>query len=266
MTLNAQSRQCFLEQYRHVRHAEGRGSQDAAYYRALPYRDLTGKNVSTWAIRARSYRYLETRLLPTWERAANGSLDILDLGAGNCWMSYRLGLRSHRVTALDIFDDPLDGLRAAQWYPFPIPTVEGEFNALPFASNSFDLVIYNAAIHYSTDYFETLGEAQRCLRPSGRVVILDSPVYRTHEHGVRMVEERKLTYRKKYGFASDSMNSVEFLDEPVLQLLSHNLGLQWRVYRPWYGWRWHVRPLKALLQQRRPPSHFWILVGSFSRR
>jgi SAM-dependent methyltransferase len=265
MTLNAQTRQCFLEQYRKVRHAEGRGSQDSAYYQALPYEDLTGQNSSMWAMRARSYRYLETKLLPNWERTASGPLDILDLGAGNCWMSYRLGLRNHRVTALDIFDDALDGLRASQRYPLPIPTIEAEFNALPFALSSFDLIIYNASIHYSTDYFETLRQAQRCLRASGRIVILDSPVYRAHEHGLRMVEERKLKYRERYGFASDAMNSIEFLDQPMLHLLSSNLGLQWRVYRPWYGWRWHLRPLKAAIQRRRPPSNFWILVGSFSR-
>ncbi|MFL6450136.1 MAG: class I SAM-dependent methyltransferase [Bryobacteraceae bacterium] len=265
MTLNAHTRHCFLEQYRQVRHAEGRGSHDAAYYRALPYEDLTGQNSSMWAMRARSYRYLETKLLPKWEQVVSRPLDILDLGAGNCWMSYRLGLRNHHVTALDIFDDPLDGLGAARWYPFSIPTIEAEFNTLPFAPDTFDLIIYNAAIHYSTDYFETLGEAQRCLRPSGRVVIIDSPVYRSREHGVRMVAERKLTYRKKYGFASDAMNSIEFLDEPVLQLLSKSLGLQWRVHRPWYGWHWHLRPFKAFLQRRRPPSKFWILVGSFSR-
>jgi SAM-dependent methyltransferase len=181
-------------------------------------------------------------------------------------MSYRLALRNHRVTALDIFDDPLDGLRAARWYPVTIPTVEGEFNALPCAAGSFDLIIYNAAIHYSTDYFETLREAQRCLRHSGQVVIVDSPVYRTHEHGARMVAERKLAYRKKYGFASDAMSSIEFLDKPILRSLSEKLGVQWRLYRPWYGWRWHMRPLKAFIQRRRPPSHFWILVGSFSER
>jgi SAM-dependent methyltransferase len=263
MTVNAESRQCFLEQYRHVRYAEGRGSQDPAYYRALPYQDLTGKNAAMWAMRARTYKYFETRLLPGFERVANRPLDILDLGAGNCWMSYRLGLRQHRVTALDIFGDPLDGLRAAQSYPFPIPAIEAEFNALPFTGNSFDLVVYNAAIHYSTDYAETLREAQRCLRPSGSVVILDSPVYRKREHGVRMVEERKLAYQNKYGFASDAMNSIEFLDEQTLRSLAVTLRLQWRAYRPWYGCRWHVRPLKALVQRRRPPSQFRILVGRF---
>ena len=265
MTVDIQARQRFVEQYRQVRHAEGRGSQDPNYYRALPYQDLTGRNSPMWAMRARSYRYLESKLLPSWERTANRPLDILDLGAGNCWMSYRLALRKHRVTALDIFGDPLDGLRAATAYPVPIPAIEAEFNALPFATQSFDLVIYNAAIHYSTNYFETLREAERCLRRSGRIVILDSPVYRKHEHGLRMVAERKLAYEQKYGFASDAMKSIEFLDTPILGCLAESLGLQWRVYRPWYGWRWHMRPLKALLGRTRPPSSFWILVGSFSR-
>ena len=266
MTVNAESRHRFIEQYRQVRQAEGRGSHDPAYYRALPYEDLSGKNVAMWAMRARTYLYFETKLLPGLETAANRPLDILDLGAGNCWMSYRLALRNHRVTALDIFGDPLDGLGAVRCYPFSIPATEAEFNALPFESNSFDLLVYNAAIHYSTDYVETLREAQRCLRPSGQVVILDSPVYRTREHGLRMVEERKLAYEKKYGFPSDAMNSIEFLDKPTLRSLRVSLGLQWRVYRPWYGWPWHLRPLKAFIQRRRPPSHFWILVGSFLPR
>jgi hypothetical protein len=81
-----------------------------------------------------------------------------------------------------------------------------------------------------------------------------------------MVEERKLAYEKKYGFPSDAMNSIEFLDKPTLRSVGVSLGLQWRVYRPWYGWPWHLRPLKAFIQRRRPPSHFWILVGSFLPR
>jgi SAM-dependent methyltransferase len=265
MTLDVEARQLFLEQYREVRRGEGRGSQDPNYYRALPYQDLTRKSSRMWAMRACTYRYFESRLLSSWEHVAKRSFDILDLGAGNCWMSYRLTLRNHRVTALDIFSDPLDGLGASHHYPVAIPTIEAEFNALPFESHSFDLLVFNASIHYSTDYFATLREAQRCLRPTGRLVILDSPVYRKHEHGVQMVAERKRSYQQKYGFSSDAMRSIEFLDEPTLGSLAETLGLQWRIHRPWYGWRWHMRPLKAALGRRRPPSRFWILVGSFSK-
>src|SRR6266496_969479 len=69
----------FLCEYMKIRRAEGRGSQDPAYYRALPFH-----HDSQWRIRAATYQYLESRLLP--ERA----LDILDLGAGNGWLSNRL--------------------------------------------------------------------------------------------------------------------------------------------------------------------------------
>lgn len=261
-----QARECFLHQYRQVRHAEGRGCLDPAYYRALPYQDLSGKNSAMWAMRARTYRYFERELLRPLECAAQRPLHILDLGAGNCWMSYRLSLRGHRSTALDIFSDPLDGLQAATRYPVPIPAVEAEFNTLPFAQNTFDLAIFNASLHYSTDYAKTLTEVRSCLRDSGRVIVLDSPLYRRPEHGAQMVAARKSSYRQKYGFASDALGSIEFLDRTALRSLAQDLGIAWRIYRPWYGWRWHLRPLTALLKGRRPPSRFHILVGRFMTR
>ena len=73
-----------------VRNAEGRGSDDDAFYRSLPFADLTQKNSWQWQIRARTYRYLESRLLPP------DAMDIADLGAGNCWLSYRLLGRAKR--------------------------------------------------------------------------------------------------------------------------------------------------------------------------
>lgn len=109
----------FLREYGAVRHAEGRGSDDPAYYLALPYRDLSGQNDQQWQIRGRSFRYLERVILPPLERRAERPLDILDLGAGNCWMSYRLALRKHRPVALDIFSDQRDGLGAVRHYPVP---------------------------------------------------------------------------------------------------------------------------------------------------
>ena len=64
----AATRQRFLDDYIKIRHAEGRGSQDSAYYLALPYRDITGRLQDQWTIRAKSYRYLERRVLPPIEK------------------------------------------------------------------------------------------------------------------------------------------------------------------------------------------------------
>ena len=257
------ARKQFLEDYRRIRYAEGRGSDDSAYYRALPFRDLSGRNVAMWAMRARTYSYFERNILAPIESEARRPLDILDLGAGNCWFSYRLSLRGHRPVALDMFVDARDGLGAAGHYPAPPLTVEADFAQIPFSSLSFDLIIFNASFHYSTDYLQTLREVQRCLRPTGSVVILDSPLYRKREHGLRMVEERHEQFLKQYGFRSDAIPSLDFLDFAALETLRREVGIHWRMFKPWYGLSWHVRPIKARLKRKRPPSRFWILTGKF---
>lgn len=257
------ARQQFLEEYRYIRHAEGRGSDDSEYYRALPFSDLSGRNIQMWAMRARTYSYFENEVLAPIEKREKRPLDIVDLGAGNGWLSYRLSLRKHRTLALDIFSDDRDGLRATRQYPIHCPAVEAEFDRLPFASGTFDLAIFNASLHYSTDYFKTLSEVRRCLRTNGAVVVLDSPMYRAREHGFRMVEEKHAAFLKQYGFASDALPSIEFLDPSMLKALTETLSVQWQILKPWYGWRWHLRPIKAFLHRRRPPSRFWILIGTF---
>jgi ubiquinone/menaquinone biosynthesis C-methylase UbiE len=266
MISNGIARKQFIEEYGHIRQMEGRGSDDSAYYRALPFEDLSGRNCAMWAMRAKTYRYFEKNVLDRFERSIRRPMDILDLGAGNGWMSYRLSLRNHCPTALDIFVDERDGLLAARHYPQSFPLVEAEFDHLPFRADSFDLAIFNSSLHYSTNYVRTLSEVQRCLRRPGAVVVLDSPVYRVKEHGEQMVEERHSDFLKRYGYRSDAIPSIEFLDMPALDELSRALNIKWQIYRPWYGWRWHLRPCKAWIKRRRPPSRFWILVGRFENR
>jgi SAM-dependent methyltransferase len=265
MNTTPAERQHFLQDYRRIRYAEGRGSEDPDYYRALPFEDLSGRNPAMWAMRARTWRYFESRILRPLERSAQRPLDVLDLGAGNCWLSYRLALRGHHPVAVDIFNDPRDGLGAARHYPFDLATVEADFSELPFAAGAFDVAVFNASLHYSTGYLRTLSAVRRCLRPDGMVAILETPVYRRREHGERMAAERHAQFERQYGTRSDALRSIEFLDEPTIAELSRALGVDWRVFRPWYGWRWHLRPAAAWLRRRRPPSRFWILTGRFRR-
>lgn len=262
----AAARQRFVDEYVRIRHAEGRGSIDPAYYLELPYRDITGRLHDQWRMRGRSYRYLENRVLPPIENALGRPLRIADLGAGNCWMSYRLSLRGHHVCAFDILTDSLDGLAAGAHYQSraSFPRIHAEFDNLPLADASLDLAIYNASIHYSTDYRRTLSEVRRCLSRGGSVVIVDSPVYRKPEHGELMRRERHRQFLDQYGFASDSLPSLEYFDEPALRELSRDLGIRWTIYKPWYGWRWALRPWKARWHGNRPPSRFWILKGRFA--
>ncbi|HEY3825495.1 MAG TPA: class I SAM-dependent methyltransferase [Bryobacteraceae bacterium] len=262
--MDRETRRRFLADYSTIRRVEGRGSDDPEYFRALPYRDLTGKNSGQWAIRARTWKHFEQSVLMEIEKQAGRPLDILDLGAGNGWMSYRLTLREHRPVAVDVFSESGDGLRSTCHYPKRFPCIEAQFDELPFRDATFDLAIYNSSIHYSTDYRRTLSETRRCLRNSGRVVIMDSPVYKLHEHGEQMRAERHNFFERRYGFRSDAVASIEYFDEDTLQSLARELKIEWRRSQPWYGFGWASRPWKARLLSRRPPSQFFILVGRFT--
>ena len=150
-------------------------------------------------------------------------------------------------------------------YPVAIPAAAADPNS-PFPEACFDLAIFNASFHYSSDYRRTLAEIRRCLRPSGRVVIMDTPVYQRREHGEMMRAERRTHFERVYGFPSDALKSVEYLDFPMLQALAKDVGIDWKYGEAWYGLNWALRPWKAKLLGKRPPSKFMILVGRFKKQ
>ena len=253
--------QAFLRDYEAIRRAEGRGSDDPAYYRSLPFEDRTGRFQADWRIRAKSFRAFLRRVLEPLERRRGRPLRVLDLGAGNGWLSYRLALRGHESVAVDLRTNAWDGLGAHVYYDATFLPVQAEFDRLPFADGQFDLVVFNASLHYSTDYVVTLAEALRVLRPDGSIVIMDTPVYRRAASGAQMVRERQAEFTRKYGFPSDALPSEHYLTEDRLQGLAEALGLCWSRIRPFYGWRWALRPWKALLTGHREPARFFVIVG-----
>jgi SAM-dependent methyltransferase len=258
----------FVEDYQFIRASEGRGSVSDDYYLALPDRDLSGRNSFQWAIRARTFRYIERRLLPRLTDLAKPNLRILDLGAGNGWMSYRLALRGHEPIAVDLMTNDQDGLEAAEHYKKWLPTLFARFQAehdnLPFACGQFDLVIFNASFHYSENYEKTMAEALRCVRKDGTVLIADTPWYDSEQSGVRMLEERRALFIKRYGFPSDGLSSLEYLTDQRLASLETRFSLRWQVHEPYYGIRWQMRPWLAKLRRKRSPSQFRIYTARAS--
>src|SRR5512138_101281 len=55
----------------------------ADYYRALPFKDLSGRHPADWRIRARSFDVLTKNVLTRLQVPLGRSLKIVDLGAGN---------------------------------------------------------------------------------------------------------------------------------------------------------------------------------------
>jgi SAM-dependent methyltransferase len=251
----------FMRDYERIRAAEGRGSESEEFYMGLPYKDVSGRNSKQWHIRARSYDCLVKHVL---KPPAHGRT-ILDLGAGNCWMSFRLALRGYRPIAVDLLTNEHDGLAAAghyqQYLPEPFPRFQAEIARLPFQDGQFDAVVFNASFHYSEDYEASLREALRCLRSGGMVIISDTPWYSGEESGRQMVLERHAAFFKNYGTASDSVRSLEFLTDERLRTLEKQLSIKWTVHSPRYGLKWAMRPLIARLRHRREPSRFRIYAA-----
>ena len=73
-----------------------------------------------------------------------------------------------------------------------------------------------------------------------------------------MLEERRTLFIRRYGFPSDELNSLEFLTDQRLSALEQLFHLQWHTHSPFYGVRWHMRPLVARLRGTRKPSRFRI--------
>jgi SAM-dependent methyltransferase len=251
----------FIDEYERIRAAEGRGSSNDEFYISLPYKDTTGCNRNQWKIRSKSYdallRYVIRPMAP-------GSL-ILDLGAGNCWMSFRLTVAGYRVCAVDLLTNRNDGLAAAVHFRphlgIDIPRFQAELQNLPFSNGQFDVAVFNASFHYSDNYEKTLAEALRCLKRDGQLIIMDTPWYSSERCGEQMVAERRALFEKKYETASDSVKSMEFLTDARLRRLEQVLSIKWRIHRPWYGWRWAMRPWIARFLGQREPSQFRIYVA-----
>jgi SAM-dependent methyltransferase len=216
----------FVRDYESIRAAEGRGSASDDYYLALPYRDLSGRLSSQWALRARTFRYLENKIL----KRLTSPLRFLDLGAGNCWLSYRLANQGHLPVAVDLLTNDQDGLGAARHYLRRLgvlfPRFQAELDNLPFEDSQFDVVIFNASFHYSENYEKTFAEAIRCVRGGGTVIIADTPWYSDERSGLAMLEERRALFIKRHGFPSDELKSREYLTDQRLKDIERWFGIR----------------------------------------
>ncbi len=259
--LSAEGRQRlarFLHAYAKVREAEGWARPEpnsdlganAAYYLALPDYDLSGLYNTTWKMRGRNYREMVAYLAQQYP----GPLRILDLGAGNCWMSRRLAELGHQVCAVDINMHPADGLPVARVYfarhSARFARIEGEMANLPFQDAQFNAVIANASLHYPPlphpnplprrgegvlpaapgegDLAAALREAARVLRPGGVLVTLDSPFYSSVATGEHMLAELKAAYAR-YHLPADAAGGFFTYASFVEALEAAGLGrIQWQ--------------------------------------
>lgn len=251
----------FLHEYNVVRLAEGRGDQNPDYYLRLPSVDPSDRHKADWDLRARSYQTFLRQVIAPREASERAKLKIMDLGAGNGWLSNCLARQGHLLAAVDLRTGKLDGLGALEYYRQPILAVQAEFDNLPFKAGLFDLVVFNASLHYSQDYRKTIHEAMRVLTSNGWLAIVDSPYYQDPASGKMMVREREERFNSLYGFPSNAITSENYLTRTRMEELVPGLGIGWQFYWPDFGLKWQLRRLKERLLGRREPAHFPVILG-----
>ena len=102
---------------------------------------------------------------------------VLDLGCGagtDSFVAAQMVGQSGRVTGIDMTPEMLAEARAsAAEMGANVEFVEGEVERLPFADESFDVVISNGVIDLVPDKDAVFGEISRVLAPGGRIQIAD---------------------------------------------------------------------------------------------
>ncbi|MDX1579495.1 MAG: metalloregulator ArsR/SmtB family transcription factor [Gemmatimonadota bacterium] len=110
-----------------------------------------------------------------------------DLGAGTGALSDTIAPFVHRVIAVDRSPEMLSaaGVRLAERENVEIR--EGELEALPVENGELDLAVLMLTLHFAVEPARVLAEAERALRPGGRLLVLDM---RAHD---------RLEYRETMG-------------------------------------------------------------------
>ena len=246
--------QSFLTQYRRVRERDGYRSFTADDYRNLPYVRAQGVMADVWRVRGQSYDHLLTLL-------DKDSRTILDLGVGNGWLSHRLTNLGHRLAAVDWLDDEQDGLGAIRQYPLPFTCVQADFDMLPFATCQFNVVIFNASLHYVPDLTRSLSKAHKLVKPNGQIFVVDSPTFHSEGSGQIMLKEQAARLRADYDLHGIVQPGIGFLTDRIMNDVGKTLGIAFRFYRSFGAPLWAMKRWLWGVRRRRELAAFGVWAG-----
>ncbi len=148
---------------------------------------------SGWRQKAQSFRELLEILGSSHNR------NLVDVGAGTGWLSFRLAQTGFLCFAIDISSDSEVGLGAATQFdasPNRFERALATLDRWPIHSHSVDIAICNASLHYLADFRLAIAEAARVLRSSGQFIIMNSPVHQDSESARRAAKNFRNDIRR----------------------------------------------------------------------
>ena len=191
---------------------------------------LTQEKINeTWTIRSDNYnRYVVDELqsdrpakwLERIEAAAPADrpLRVLDAGCGPGFFSVLLSQAGHTVTGIDGSERMLGHARdnAAEYGVSPELMI-GDFGALPFDDDTFDLLISRNVTHIIRDHLKVYGEWNRVLKPGGVLLIFDANWHLPYVPGPVREEaiRREREGLELYGSGFTYDGSYEYIDSAL---------------------------------------------------
>jgi len=172
------------------RAATGRRLLDPALYAELPFTAALRDQVE-WRLRRYDWAVVQKWVGTEPQR-------VLDIGAWNGWLSYRLTLLGHEVTAVDYFTDPYDGLAAKQFYPVDWQAIQMDLTDLSPLPPVFDAIILNRCLAFFSDPVAYLAQVRTKLAPGGRLLLTGLAFYHDPSLKAQAVATMTDNYRQQY--------------------------------------------------------------------
>lgn len=185
--------------------------------------NYTQEMVGYWKDRSQSYSeqnraQIESDKREVWANLIlsnapkQDSLRILDIGTGPGFFAVILAQKGHQVTAVDISADMLQKAREnARLYGVEIAFQLLDAQNLPFADDSFDLVISRDVTWTLQEPEAMLQEWRRVVKPGGRLLYFDANWYHYlyNEDFLRAHQENQKMCLERGGFHYDKQDVME---------------------------------------------------------
>jgi 2-polyprenyl-3-methyl-5-hydroxy-6-metoxy-1,4-benzoquinol methylase len=237
----------FVETLVRFRTAENKRLTDPAIYEHLPFA-LARENIE-W--RARCYDLAIIRRLI----AGRARQRILDVGASNGWLSHQLALLGHDVTAVELFTDEYDGLKAKKFYSTNWCAIQMDLADLAVLNERYDAVIVNHGLPFYPDPAACVDGARARVAAGGLLILIGLAFFRDPGARARVLAARQRAYRERYGadfFLRPTRGYLDFDDKARFAALGVRMHLHPRLWRA---------NLKSLVRPTSPRYYYGVYQG-----
>lgn len=179
--------------------------------RSLPRIAATHTHYKEWLLRTKS----STQLIKYLGKKKK-SLNILEIGCGNGWLSAQLAKNiSGQVVGMDINKEEL--VQAARVFSTisNLNFIQGDIRSAQLEHNSFDIIVFAASLQYFSSLDEIIQSAFQYLKGDGEIHIIDTLFYLASN--VDAARQRTKDYYNSIGFPE----AAEYYFHHCLEDLEH---------------------------------------------